>query len=401
MTDMITTKHLWKASGPVVLALVLAGCSSPTPITSVDAEPPIGVTVGRAAMADVADTFEAGGVVQARTTASITARILAPVREVRVVPGDRVKAGQVLIVLDGSDLHARARSVRAAAEAAEQSATAAASDQQAAEAGLVLARATHARIAGLQAKRSATAQELDAATGALRAAEARAAGAAAQAQAARLNVDSARAASEAAGTTESFATITAPFDGMVTEKMVEPGNMAAPGAPLMRVEDTRGFRLEVRVDESRLGAIAPGASVPVVLDSITDGTTTTESGTVEEISRAVDADARAFLVKIALPNSTRLRSGTFGRARFSAKARRALTVPARAVVQRGQMTTVFVAETGANSAQAGFHDSRVARLRFVNVSGSEVLAGLVEGEMVVVDPPPALTDGRRVTEGDR
>jgi RND family efflux transporter MFP subunit len=400
MTDMITKKHVWHASVPAVLALVLAGCSSRTPTTSVDREPPIGVTVVRAAMADIADTFEAGGVVQAQTTATMTARILAPVREVRVAPGDRVKVGQLLIVLDGSDLAAHARSARAAAQAAEQSATAAASEQQAAEAGLVLARATHERIAGLQSKRSATAQELDSVTGALRAAEARVAGAAAQAQAARLNVESARASSEASGTTESFATLTAPFDGVVTDKMVEPGNVATPGTPLMRVEDTRGFRLEVRVDESRIGAIAAGASVPVVLDSGSDGATTTVSGTVAEISRAVDADARAFLVKITLADFSGLRSGMFGRARFSGKARRALTVPARALMQRGQMTSVFV-ENGAASATAGVQDGRVARLRFVNVTGSEVLAGLAEGELVVVDPPPTLTDGRRIAEGSR
>ena len=131
------------------------------------------------------------------------------------------------------------------------------------------------RIAGLHAKRSATPQELDDATGALRAAEARAAGAAARAHAAVSGVDSARAASEAAGTTESFARITAPFDGVVTEKMVEPGNMAAPGTPLMRLEDTRGFRLDVRVDESRIGQISPGAIVPVSLDSGTGGAPTT------------------------------------------------------------------------------------------------------------------------------
>ena len=59
-------------------------------------------------------------------------------------------------------------------------------------------------------------------------------------------------------------TITAPFDGVVTEKMVEPGNMASPGMPLLRLEDTRGFRLDVRVDESRIGQIRHGASVPVL-----------------------------------------------------------------------------------------------------------------------------------------
>jgi RND family efflux transporter MFP subunit len=200
-------------------------------------------------------------------------------------------------------------------------------------------------------------------------------------------VESARAASDAAATTASFALITAPFDGVVAEKMVEPGNMAAPGTPLMRVEDTRGFRLDVRVDESWIGQIAVGAIVSVSLDSGTGGAPIVVSGTVAEIGRAVDADARAFLVKITLPETSRLHSGAFGRAVFSGQARRALTVPAGAVVHRGQVTSVLVVEQD------------VARVRLVRVSGIEVLAGLSAGDVVIVGAPPMVTDGRRVTAG--
>ena len=393
---MMARRHSGPARGlaPVMAAagfagLVLTACSPDAKSASADAAPPIPVTVAHVAMADIADTFEAGGVVQARTTATIMARILAPVREVRVKPGDRVRAGQVLMVLDGRDLAAHARSASAATLAADQGVTAAASEQQGADAALALARATHARIAALHVKRSATAQELDDATGALRAAEARAAGAAARAHAAGSGVEGARAASEAAATTASFAVITAPFDGVVTENMVEPGNMASPGTPLMRVEDTRGFRLDVRVDESRIGQIAAGAVVPVSVDSGTGGVPTTLSGTVAEIGRAVDADARAFLVKVTLPDTTGLRSGTFGRAHFSGHARRALTVPANALVQRGQLTSVLVVE------------KEIARVRLVRMRGTEVLAGVSEGDVVIVAAPPTVTDGSRVIAGGR
>ena len=140
----------------------------------------------------------------------------------------------------------------------------------------------------------------------LRAAEARAAGAAARAQAAVSGVEGARAASEAADTTETFSRIAAPFDGVVTEKMVEPGNMAAPGTPLMRVEDTRRFRLDVRVDESRIGRVSPGATVAVALDAGSDDAARVVDGTVTEVGRAVDADARSFLVKIELPADARI-----------------------------------------------------------------------------------------------
>jgi RND family efflux transporter MFP subunit len=369
--------------------LAQTACSKKADTLAADAGAPIPVTVAMVTMADLADTFEAGGVVQARTTATVTARIMAPVREVRAVPGDRVRAGQVLLVLDGRDLEARARSARAAAQAAGQGATVAAAEQRAADAALALAFATHDRIATLEAKRSATRQELDEAVAALRAAEARVAGAAARAQEALSGVASANAASDAAGTTESFALITAAFDGVVTEKMVEPGNMAAPGTPLMRLDDTRGFRLDVRVDESRVGQILPGASVPVSLDAGAGGATTTVAGTVTEIGRAVDADTRAFLVKITLPDTAGLRSGMFGRARFAGQERRALTVPAGAVLRHGQVTSVFVVEKG------------IARVRLVNMKNTEVLAGLSEAEIVIVDPATGLVDGRRVGAGGR
>jgi RND family efflux transporter MFP subunit len=390
MTDLRAFRPRPLASSIVLLLGVAAvACSNPKENGIADPGTAIPVEVAKAMMRDLASTFEAGGVVQARTTAVVTARILAPVREVRAAPGDRVRAGHVLVVLDGRDLGAQARSVRAAAVASGQGATAAAADERAAQSALVLARATYDRIATLQAKRSATPQELDEATTALQAAEARAAGAAARAREAASNVERAQAASAAADATESYTQVTAPFDGVVTEKLVEPGNMASPGMPLVRVEDTRSFRLDVRVDESRVGQIATGAAVAVLLDAGMGGGAASVNGTVSEIGRAVDADARAFLVKIALPEIAGLRSGMFGRARFTAPPRRVLTVPAGAIVRRGQLTSVFVV------------DENVARLRLVHVRDTEVLAGLSEGDTVIVNPSPDVVDGRRVSKGGR
>ena len=388
MNAILATHHVTIAGVTAALSMsaALAGCTArPAAAARADTAESIAVTTAQVAMTDVARAIDAGGVVQARTTATIAARILAPIREVRVSPGDQVRAGQTLIVLDADDLAAGARAARSAALAAEQGAKAAAAELLTADAGLTLARASHDRIAGLQAKRSATAQELDDAIATLRSAEARVAGASARALQASSAVESARAGADQASTTNSFTTITAPFDGLITEKLVEPGNMASPGMPLLRLEDTRGFRLEVRVDESRIGQIQNGDRVPVFL-----GTATTSiAGTVVEVSRAVDADARAFLVKIALPDASGVRSGEFGKARFGGRPRRALTVPSSAIVRRGQLTSVFVVDNG------------LARLRLVSLSESEVLAGLTESEVVILAPPAGVTEGRRVIEGGR
>ena len=373
-----------RTASALPLIAALSACSSPRAASRLEnSAPSLDVTAASVVIADVATPIDAGGVVQARVTATITARLLAPVRDVCVLPGDRVRKGQPLVVLDSDDLAAAARAGHAALIAAEQAATAAVADRRSAQASLTLARASHDRIVSLHAQSSATAQELDDAVAALRAAEAGAAAASARELQAAASVESARAAGDQARATESFTTIRAPFDGLVTEKLVEPGNMASPGMALLRVEDASEFRLDVRVDESRAAGVAPGASVPVFLGA----SATAVPGTITEISRAIDADARALLVKITLPPSPGRRSGEFGRARFSAAPRRALTIPASAIVRRGQLTSVFVVEDGR------------ARLRLVNLNDTEVLAGLRESELVVVSPPAALVDGRRVTVG--
>ena len=169
-------------------------------------------------------------------------------------------------MLDGRDLGARgAQRARAAARAAEQRVTAAEAERRAADASLALARATHDRIASLQAKRSATPQELDEATA--RASGRRSAGrrrrrAVAAGHCRRYE----RAGRQRSGRHHRVVHARSPrhLTGVVTEKMVEPGNMASPGTPLLRLEDTRGFRLDVRVDESRVGTVALGRAVPVL-----------------------------------------------------------------------------------------------------------------------------------------
>lgn len=383
----LLSRFAWRSAAVLLLmTTILSGCAAPRLAdATADAAGPVAVTVAQAAMTEVTATIDAGGVVQARTTAAITARILAPVREVRVRPGDRVHKGQTLVLLDAADLTASARAARSGAEAARQAANAAEADLQSAEAARALARASHDRIAGLHASRSATPQELDDAIAVLKGAEARVASASARALQATSAIRSASATADQAAATASFSAITAPFDGIVTDKAVEPGNMASPGMVLLRVEDTSGFRLEVHVDESRAGQIQTGDRVPVVLGSRTAAIT----GVVEEVSRAVNADARAFLVKIDLPEMPGIRSGEFGKARFAGPSRRALTVPASALVRRGQLTSVFVVENDR------------ARLRLVNASESEILAGLSESEVVILRPPAGLTDGRRVKTGGR
>lgn len=368
------------------VTLATAACSSKSAEPAAkDDGPPLAVRTVAVAEAPVTEAIEAGGVVQARTAATLAARVMAPVQAVHVQPGSRVRAGQVLVELDGRDLTSTARSATAGAAQARDGAAAATADQRAAHAALELATATHGRIAALFKRKSATAQEMDDAAAALSTAEARAVSADARAQEAGAGIDRANAASDAAAAMAGFLRITAPFDGVVTEKLVNVGDMATPGLPLLRLEDTRGYRLDVRLDESQAARLDNGSPIDVVLD----GTAAPVSGRVAEVSRAIDAGSRSFLVKVDLPSGTAVRSGAFGRARLPGATRAALVVPAEAIVRHGQVTSVFVADGG--------H----ARLRLVRLQGTEVLAGLAAGDRVIVAPPAALADGRAIAGGDK
>jgi RND family efflux transporter MFP subunit len=374
----------------VLIAAFTAACSSaPSPPPRAES-PRADVTLARAQVAQLATQFEAGGVVRARQTATVASRVLAPVVDVRVRPGDRVSAGQILVTLDGREMQAQAGRAAAALVAARQGVRAADADRQAADAGLTLATSSFDRVNGLFAKRSATGHEIDEATAALQSARARVSGAEARAAEAAAALTAADAASSAAAISASYAVVTSPFAGRVGEKYVDAGSMAAPGAPLLVVEDTSAFRLEVSVDEARAGGIAAGQRADVTLD----GTASADriEGRVSEVSR-LDPARHSFLVKIDIPSTATVRSGTFGRARFSAGARTVLTVPASAAIRRGQISFVFaVGKDG------------LAHLRPVTTgepSGDrvEVLAGVTDGEQVVDHPSPDLTDGTRVAPG--
>jgi len=379
---------------PFLLAVSLAGftaaCAAPPSPPPRAESAPASVTLVRVQTSELPAQFLAGGVVRARLTATAASRVLAPVVDVRVHPGDRVTAGQVLVTLDGREMQAQAGRAAAALAAARQSVRAADADSLAADAGLTLATASFDRINGLHAKRSATTHELDEATAALQTARARVAGAEAHAAEAAASLTATEAASAAAAIAASYSVVTAPFAGRVTERLVDPGSMAAPGAPLVTVEDTSSFRLEVSLDEARAGDVAVGQSAGIRLDGA-PGEAWTE-GRVAEVSR-LDPAKHSFLIKIDIPSSAVARSGAFGRARFTAGARAAITAPATAVIRRGQMTFVFAVDRDG-----------LAHLRPVTTAGGagdrvEVLSGVADGEQIVDRPAPTLTDGARVTSG--
>lgn len=371
-------------------AALAASCGGASHTTEPNRATPVPVQTITVTTASLADTFDVGGTVRARTIAEVGSRILAPVVQVAVRPGDRVRRGQPLVRLDARQLESGATSAGAVLAGALEGATAAAADESAAQSALTLATTTYARIARLHERQSATTGELDDATAALRSAEARLKATQARRVAADRAIDASRGSARGAAVAASYAVLVAPFDGLVTETPAQEGMMAAPGVPLVTVEDTRNYRLEVSVDSARAGAITVGSRVPVLLAERAE----VIDGKVAEVTESVDPLGHAFVVKIDLPAMSGLRSGLFGRARFQAAQRRGIAIPSSAVLRRGQLTLVFTEEGG------------LARMRIVQVADevgglTRVTAGLADGDRVVVNPPTELADGRPVSASGR
>ena len=358
---------------------------------------PMAVTIAPAEIRNLPEAIEVGGTVRARTVAVLTSRIVGQVRDILVQPGARVRSGQLLAVLDGREMDANRERAEALVLASSQGQSATESEKAAADAALQLAAATYKRISTLRDKNAATAQELDEVQAALSAAEARAKAAGAAVAAASANATGARAALQAAQIASGYSRITAPFQGVVTQKQSEPGAMTMPGTPILTVEQSGGYEVEVRVDDARAARIDWSAAPLIRLNGEATETGLQPDaageaplqGRVVERALALDA-AHTVIAKIAVPPSDRLRTGMFARVIFPGNSRPALTVPADAVVQRGQLDAVFVVEDGRARYRVIESGQRVADV-------VEVRSGVVRGERVVRAVPASLVDGTGVS----
>lgn len=325
---------------PVLFVMLLAaGCGRHEEPAAETAQPRT-VAVATAARSAVAAGEEVVGTVGAAQQAILSANVTGVVDAVKAAPGAAVRKGDVLATIDAREIKARLDQTLAAQQQAQRD---------------------YERVERLLRSGSSTRQEFDAAT------------------TRQLTAD---AGVVEARTMLQYTSITAPFDGVVTRKLVEVGDLATPGKPLLEMENASLLRFECEVPEALVDRVAMGAEIPVGVDSA--GATLT--GRVSEIAPSASAGSRTFRVKIDLPAGEKLRVGQFGRARIPAGEYESVLVPAAAVVRRGQIEAVFVVEGGR------------ARLRLVKTgpehgASMEILSGLEGGETVVTSDASLLRDG--------
>jgi len=329
-----------KPSLLIACALALTACGKHEPAANSSLTlPAANVKVAPATKRTLQLNEEITGTVRAKTRAVIEAKISGRVLAMNATLGQLVKAGDVLATLDAQEMQARAESAKAMLDQAT-------SDER--------------RTASLVATNAVSKSDYDAAK-------------------ARLEV--AKASVSEAQTMLGYAKVTAPFDGVITRKLADQGDLAAPGKPLLDLENPAQLRIEADIPEALIASLKIGASLDV---------TPKAKAIVAEISPTGDPNSRTFPVKLDLPAGNTMRPGQFVRIAVPVREYEALVIPAAALVQRGQLQMVFV------------NENNIAKLRLIRTGrerseGIEVLAGLDGGESLVIEGASKLMDGQPLT----
>lgn len=354
---MKTTRRTLTVLLSATVLTVAAGCGRHDAEQSPASFEPVRVTVVGVERATAGQAIEVRGIVRPARVADVSSRAMGPVVAVHVAAGAAVTKGQKLLEIQPETT-----------EGQLAQASGALSQAQAARA---LAERNYRRFEALHAEGAASDLELDM----VRMEFDRAQGA----------VEQAEGAVQAATSVAGDSIVRAPFSGRVVDTLVEVGDLAAPGRPLVRVESTGGQQIWLTVREADIRRLKVGQTLGVTIDARSD--LGTLDGAVEEIVPSADTATHTFTVKVGLP-STALPTGLSGRARITGDLTDRLVVPVSAIHRRGGLELAVVrSDDGTARTRA------VTTGRTVDSERIEVLSGLDEGEQVVLDLAGPVADG--------
>ena len=318
------------------------------------------IQTGRVELRETDVDYTAEALIEAVRQSTVSAQIAGRIVELRFDVGDSVKKGEVIARID-------ARAVSQAEEASL-------AQVREAQATLTQARAQYERSKQLLAQKFISQAALDQAEAAYRSAQAR--------------VAALLAGAGQAATEKSFATIVAPYSGVVSARHVELGEMATPGKPLMTGFDPSTLRVVANVPQAEVAAIQAGSKARVEVPSIGKWVD------AQSIVVVPSADPRTHTTRIRLELPADVRGiypGVYARAHFVVGRAPKLLAPRAAVVRRSELTAVYVIDA------EGMPRLRQVRLgEAVDETFVEVLAGLEPGERVAIEPIKAgmLTEKR-------
>ncbi len=357
---MHTAQKIFSFSLVSILLIAAGGCGHDKASTIEAQLTPLEAHVAIAELVHQGEQIEVQGTVQPARQSFLSSRVMGPVVEVNVQAGEKVRAGQALVEIQPETSKGQV----AQAKGALAQATAA----------LTMAERNFQRFEALHQQEAASGVELDFAR--------------MQYEQAKGAVTQAEGAVQAASSVAGEAIVRAPFSARVVDKLVEVGDLAAPGRPLIRLESVDGRSIWLSVRESDIKRLSLDQRLPVTIDSRPD--LGTIEAVVDEIVPSADPATHTFTVKIGLP-AVKIASGISGRALMPGDGRDVIAIPASAVHYRGGLELVIVkaddnsARTRAVTTATKLSDGRI-----------EILSGIKAGDVVVIDAPTPVADGTAI-----
>lgn len=354
--------------------LLLTACNKKAPGAAPGETAPVlkGAVVETAKAESLEESFEAVGTIRSTTTAIVSPRIPGVIVAMAVKEGSRVKKGETLARLDARENQANAAAAEGAVEDARR-----ALDESKARRTLANSQFNSYQSlfkSGVISRQEFEIKETEKEVAAQGVARAEARFRQAQEQA------------SGAGAFADYTRITAPISGIITTRQADLGATVFPGQPLFTLEDESGYQLELAIPESLSQKVSPGDSVQVSLDAFGSSFSTR----IADVVPSADPLSRTFTAKIPL-NQKGLKSGMFGRGTIGLGSRsRGIMLPKKALVERGALTSVWV-----------LNSESIAKMRIIKVGKTvgervEILAGLADGERVLVGGFDGVSEGMKV-----
>lgn len=409
----------WFACVLLLSGVVLSGCGGETPASASNKDnkegrearsegggpggpeslPPREVRVTRAETGQLARTVAVSGTLAADEEAELGPKVAGRLSSLVVDLGDRVRRGQVLARLSPTDFELRVRQARNALEQAraqlglapDSSAGSVEPSETAlvkqAAANLTQARLTRDRMARLLQQQLIPQQDFDAAEAALQVAEARHQEAIETARTRQALIGQRQSELEIARQQLADSVLTAPFDGMIRERLAGVGDYVTVGSPVVVLVRIHPLRLRLEVPEREAADVSTGQPVQLTVE----GTREVHTGRVARISPAIREESRTLLVEAEVPNpSGELRPGAFAKAEIVTRSGEpAVLVPVASVVSFAGIEKVLAVEDG-KAVEKRVRTGRRAGERV------EILEGAAAGDTVVLEPGN-LVGGQPVT----
>ena len=397
-TDPIGRLLYGIAIAAVVLLAAQTACSkSQAAAPPASGEPPTTVAVVKPERRDLAETLTIAADFRPFQQIDVHAKVAGFLKTIYVDVGDRVRAGQLLAVLEVPELQEETHQDEATVERSVHEVSRARADLERAESAHEVAHLGSTRLAGVLKTRPnlIAQQEIDDAVAKDRIAEASVATARAAVAAAEQQLAVSKAMAGKTRALVDYTRIVAPFSGVITHRYADTGAMIQAGTssatqtmPLVKLSQTDRLRLTIPIPESAVAHIRVGAPVEVRVDAVQRSFT----GTVARFANTVNADTRTMEteVDVANPDQT-LVPGMYAHATLAvADAKGALTIPVQALDRGEDRSTVLVVDAGKLA-------KREVRTGLEAPDRVAIVAGLNDGDLVVVGSRSQLRVGTPVT----